>query len=389
MYSKSTKRSYGLEKKVAVIIEEHRIGGPAHRIARVYDAWPAGECEIVAIIPRFESEPLAKLFKGVGLPVARVPLSVLSLRPYLLMRYLLLFPFELISLVFFLRSQHFDLIHVAGGAWMFKSLWAAKLAGVPVLLHLNDTNMPKPIRTILSASRNIPNGIIFASEASKIYYREYVRDVPMFVIPSCIDRKMLGPERPVSRERDRHGSRELIIGSVGNVSPVKGHDRLISATSILVDAGILVRVRIAGAIDGTYEAHFKMLAELAERSHLSGNIEWLGSISDVAEFLDSLDVFVCCSRNESSPMAVWEAMSRGVPVVCFDVGDAAMHITNANAGYVVSEQSSEALARCLLESEGTLSGFNAVEISNYAEKAFSAESVAEKTIAAYRELLHV
>lgn len=372
-----------------MVLEEHRVGGPAHRIARLYKEWPDAELNIIAVIPKYNSGRLVKLFEGVELPVARIPLSVLSAKPLLFARYLFFFPFEFIRLVIYLRSANIDLVHVAGGAWMFKSLWAAKLAGKPVVLHLNDTAMPTPIQWLLSISRNMINGIIYASHASKNYYEPHVKSVPSSIISSCVDEdfflNLLTPE-----EAGRAGvSKVPTFGALGNVSPVKGHDRLIEAVAIAAKKGVSARLCIAGAIDGTYARYFSRLRHLAESLNVAEQIEWLGSVAEVQVFLDSLDIFVCSSRNESSPMAVWEAMSRGLPIVTFDVGDAALHVEEAQAGHVVYDQSSEDLARGLLKAINKLGDVNPAAISEYAKDHFSARVVAEQTVEFYREVLNV
>lgn len=375
--------------KVAVILEEHRVGGPAHRIARVFKEWPASDVQLVVVIPSFNSERLGQLFERAGLAVDRVPLSVLSMKPLLLARYLVFFPFEFIRLVFYLRSGSFDLVHVAGGAWMFKSLWAAKLAGLPVILHLNDTAMPSTIRFILSKSRALIDGVIFASHASRKYYKPNISNVPMSIIPSCVSEELFMHSSASAERAMNSHSDVLTFGTVGNVSPVKGHDRLIEAVAIAAGEGVLLRVRIAGAIDGTYGPYFEKLRQLAVSLNVSEQIEWLGSVSEVQVFLDSLDLFVCSSRNESSPMAVWEAMSRGLRIVSFDVGDAALHVEEAKAGCIVREQSSEALARGMLKARGGIGDSNPAAISEYTRSRFSARAVAEQTIGFYREVLNV
>ena len=49
--------------------------------------------------------------------------------------------------------------------------------------------------------------------------------------------------------------------------------------------------------------------------------------------------YFCCSKFESSPLAVWEAMSCAKPVVSFDVGDVSMYIKDNKSGFIVNNQS--------------------------------------------------
>ena len=372
--------------RVAAVLEEHRVGGPAHRLARVIPEINQQAVSVTAVIPKRGSERLQALLEDAQVPVTLVPLSVLSAKLTLLLRYVFLFPYEMVCLVHYFRSLKFDLIHVAGGAWMFKSVWAGRLAGSRVVLHLNDTYMPRPVLWMLRRSRNAVSAVIYASEASRTYYEPHIKDIPCDVIPSCLSEQFFSPYLSLPAQYENG---PVVLGSVGNVSVVKGHDRLVEAAAIAARGGIKITVKIAGETGGTYADYANSLMRYAESLDVADQIDWVGPVSDVCNFLDSLDYYVCCSRAESSPMAVWEAMSRGMSVVTFDVGDAADHVRLSDAGVVVYEQSGAALAdgiRLLLE---TRSRQRNDCIAAYARRRFSAKVVADQTAQFYSLAHHV
>ena len=51
-------------------------------------------------------------------------------------------------------------------------------------------------------------------------------------------------------------------------------------------------------------------------------------IIDEPSFLKSGDIFVYTSISESGPMAVWEAMAMGKPIVTTDVGSVSQYLKN-------------------------------------------------------------
>ena len=94
----------------------------------------------------------------------------LSKEKKILARYILFFPFEIFRLYLFFRKHTFDLVHV-NGSYQFKVAIAAKLAGIPVVWHFNDTSMDiivKKTCTILAGYCS--SGLIVAGKRVRDYY---------------------------------------------------------------------------------------------------------------------------------------------------------------------------------------------------------------------------
>ena len=104
------------------------------------------------------------------------------------LRYILYSPWEVIKLIFLFRREQFDLIYVSGGSWQFKGAIAGKLAGIPVLWHLNDSYMPLFIRIIFRMLSGLASGYVYASEKTKNYYKNYIKsDRYETIIPAPVD----------------------------------------------------------------------------------------------------------------------------------------------------------------------------------------------------------
>jgi glycosyltransferase involved in cell wall biosynthesis len=103
---------------------------------------------------------------------------------------------------------------------------------------------------------------------------------------------------------------ELLIGSVGRLSPEKGFDLLIQAVVTLRKAGHAVSLAIAG--DGDARPHLEQLiAELDCQSF----VRLLGHVGDPRWLYQALDLFVLSSLREGLPNVVLEAMALEVPVI--------------------------------------------------------------------------
>ena len=81
-------------------------------------------------------------------------------------------------------------------------------------------------------------------------------------------------------------------------------------------------------------AHYEKLCLLSERL-LTRNVYFLGAQSEIKELLKFCDIYLCSSVSESSPLAVWEAMAMGKPVVSTNVGDVSLYVKDGINGFVI------------------------------------------------------
>ena len=67
----------------------------------------------------------------------------------------------------------------------------------------------------------------------------------------------------------------------------------------------------------------------------------MGMVLNIKEILQNTDIFICTSKSEGGPIALWEAMSMGIPVVSTKVGGASQYIKNGFNGYLCNIFDSE------------------------------------------------
>jgi glycosyltransferase involved in cell wall biosynthesis len=147
-----------------------------------------------------------------------------------------------------------------------------------------------------------------------------------------------GVPDPGVRRRDRPAAAPLVVGAVGRLDPMKGHDVLLRALA-RVDG---VRLTLVGS--GAEEAALRRLAlslGIADRVTFAG---WLAS---PAQYLPTVDVFALPSRSEGSPLALAEAMLAELPCVATSVGSVPEAITTEHDGLLVPKDDPGALAAAL------------------------------------------
>jgi glycosyltransferase involved in cell wall biosynthesis len=104
----------------------------------------------------------------------------------------------------------------------------------------------------------------------------------------------------------------LLVGTIGRLEPVKGHDVLIQAMSSVVRQLPRTTLLIAGHDPWGYG---RVLKGLTAQLGLGEHVRFLGFQDDVPSFLHALDVFAFASRSEGFGQVVIEAMAAGKPVV--------------------------------------------------------------------------
>jgi glycosyltransferase involved in cell wall biosynthesis len=131
----------------------------------------------------------------------------------------------------------------------------------------------------------------------------------------------------------------FVIGWVGRLSREKGLDVLLSSLSLMRDRPITVAVMGAGREQESLEA-------LARASGIAPAVRWLGLVPDAGRFFRAFDIFVLSSRTEGTPIALFEAMDAGIPVIATAVGGVPAVVSEREALLIASEDS-VALARAL------------------------------------------
>ena len=142
------------------------------------------------------------------------------------------------------------------------------------------------------------------------------------------------------------------FGLVGRLVEKKGTHILIEACAELCKTQSDFTIEIVG--DGP---EMTALNTQAKRLRVNGHIQFLGSKAhaDIAQWLDTLDYFVLpCVKDSNGdmdgiPVALMEAMLRGVPVISTDISGVPELVIGDKTGLCVPNNNSSALATTLAQ----------------------------------------
>jgi glycosyltransferase involved in cell wall biosynthesis len=173
-----------------------------------------------------------------------------------------------------------------------------------------------------------------------------------------------------------------VIGTVGRLSPEKGHACFLQAASEIVRQYPDTRFLLVG--DGPERA---ALERLAGEAGIAGATIFAGIRDDVPALLAAMDIFVLPSLIEGMPMALLEAMAARKPVVATRVGAVPQVIDDGKNGVLVAPGDAAALAagiKRVLRDAAAAQGW-AEAAYRTVEQEYSAAVMAEHYAALYRE----
>jgi glycosyltransferase involved in cell wall biosynthesis len=165
------------------------------------------------------------------------------------------------------------------------------------------------------------------------------------VVPSGIDRERFGRARAQGKQQpDWFGCPPdaLVVGSVGWLTDIKGHEYLITAVAKLKQDFPSLHLVIIGSGD----RHDDLLQQ-AESAGLRDAVHFLGHRDDIEVCLGGMDLFVLPSLNEGMGRALIEAMAAGLPVIASRVGGIPAVISHERTGLLVPPRDADALAEAL------------------------------------------
>lgn len=181
---------------------------------------------------------------------------------------------------------------------------------------------------------------------------------------------------------DRQQGDIKTIVTVGNLTKIKGYDRLLSVIARL-KTRVNFNYYIVGG--GEEEKHLKMKAIVL---NIQDVCKFTGVSNSVKDFLCTADLFLQGSYYEGFPNVLLEAGQCGLPVVAFDVkGGTNEIIKNGFNGFLVQDNDIESYVESVILALETK--FNKQNITNFIEDKFSKKKIIKEYENLFLELLDI
>ncbi len=125
--------------------------------------------------------------------------------------------------------------------------------------------------------------------------------------------------QPSHQERRRQFRREwqipedgIVCLTTARLDPCKGYQYQVMAMQQLQSEPIFDRLYFVWAGTGTVDARLK---QMVQDLGVGDRVQFLGLRPDIPEILDAADIFILPSQYEGMPLAIMEAMAKGLPVI--------------------------------------------------------------------------
>lgn len=246
------------------------------------------------------------------------------------------------------REHRYHLVHAYGFKLNLLARPLARRSGIPVFVtgqrSVDLDRRPWHSRLDRFSSRWVDAYISNSRAALDLLRtRERIEPRKLFLVYNGLPPRFFAP-LPGAREemRRRWGVTEeqVVFLSVANLRPVKGQHYLLKALAELTGTPFRAVLVGEGELRGELEG-------LARRLGLGGRVVFAGAQPDVLPFLEAADVFVLPSLWEGFPVAVMEAMARGLPVVASRAGGVPELVEEGRTGLLVPPADAPALAEAL------------------------------------------
>ena len=171
----------------------------------------------------------------------------------------------------------------------------------------------------------------------------------------------------------------VVVGTVGRISPEKGHENLLIAAREISEKFQNVVFLLLG--DGPLKAKL-------QREYSSPTILFTGYRKDLPSLFSCMDIFVLPSLVEGLPMAALEAMASRLPVVASGVGEVPS-LVGRESGMLVEPNNPAELKRCLIHliENPTIARIMGEKGYRWVKSRFSADRMALKYREIYREVI--
>lgn len=262
----------------------------------------------------------------------------------------------LVRLHGFLRREAYDIVHTHTSKGGFVGRLAAKLAGVPMILHtahgfaFHEASPPRTRRfysTMERIASHWCDRVITVSEFHRNWALELGMCSPDKIV--AIPNGIADPGRHSNvdfvqlRRQLQKRNGDFLILCVGRLAPDKGLEYLIEAAAAMPQMERRLQIVIAG--DGPAR---EQLERFAAKLGVIDRVSFIGFREDVADLLAACDLVVLPSVREGLSIALLEAMAAGKPIVATSIGSQREVALHAEVGLFVRPADAISLAEAIL-----------------------------------------
>lgn len=302
------------------------------------------EVTLACTVGKFRDEIAASGAEVLHLPIERRVRPLQDLASFL-------------DLLYLIRRIQPDVVHTHTSKAGFLGRLAARIAGVPLIVHTihelpenaAKSTLQKGVYWFLEfvAARWAHHLVTVSEPNQKQILSEFLCGAKkLTLIREGLDLAGYVPQRTAAQVRQDLGipADAPLVGCVARLEPAKGYEDLLEAFRQVLAQEPEARLVIVG------EGYQRQdLAALTARLGLETRVLFTGWRDDMIDLLAAFDVFALASHYEGLGIAILEAMALRRPVVCTAVGGVLDVVQDGETGYLVPSREPAAMASRLVE----------------------------------------
>ena len=244
----------------------------------------------------------------------------------------------------FIRRNEIEIIHAHLAKDYPIGAVAARLAGKPFVF---TRHVLFPMKRLQKYALQNVRGIIAPSKAVADSLRRQNLFPPEIIstIHNGIDPKRFTR----ANKNQKNQNADFIVGTIGHLAPIKGHDIFIRAAFNILQKRRNVRFIIVGEDKSRSGENRREIESLIASLNLQSNVEISGWTNDVRPFLQKFDLFVSAARSEPFGLVILEAMAARIPVIATRSEGATEIIEDETSGILIPPENHEKMAQAILD----------------------------------------
>ncbi len=350
--------------KILNIITRMNIGGASIHVVEISNLFNNEQYKSTVLYGNVESNEKDMLYlaKQYSFPLINLPSMGRSINPLLDMKLI----WEVYRVI---KQVKPDIVHTHTAKAGFTGRIAAKLAGVPVILHtFHGNNFRGYFGNVMSTVSILTERLLAMISTRIIAISEQQRDELLryrIAKPDKLRIIHLGFDmsKIQAREADKGSFKDAyrikpeqpLIAFVGRLTSIKNPFELLKiAQKVLAQ-----RKDAVFAYVGDGEMAEELKAEV-RRLGFQESVIFTGFIKDLKPLYADADILLLTSLNEGTPVAIFEAMANRVLVIASKVGGIPNLITNGKSGFLHAPKDTDAFSESILSFLADPSAFDII-----------------------------
>ena len=303
---------------------------------------------------------------------------------------------ELGQIARLLKELSPDLVHVNSYRVGIPFSLASRKLHIPSVWHLRDIPESGAKKKLLSISTRLPDKTIAISHAVAFALGKKLHS-GLIVIHNGVEINLFQNVQPGKFRKELNLAEDtILLCSIGQLIPWKGHDLLIEAFQKLSVEQPLHLVIVGGnvspiwASSREYSDYREYLEQLVDNHNLKGRVTFTGFRDDIPQILTDIDLYIHTATSpEPFGRVLVEAMAAKKPVVAPNWGGIPEIVTDNVTGLLYEPKNVAHLAERLefaFENLQHITQMGEVGLK-VAREQFTAEKYVEKVQAVYEGLL--